>query len=611
MKRFNQLALAVMAVGLAGMSVPAAAASVSGLVNQTLAQVSGDAVIPNQYIVTLNKPAAGDLLAGLPVADQAAALVASVGGGQILHSYEYALRGFAVRINALQADLLRANPLVARVSEDLKVVAYATQNSPASYGLDRIDQRNLPLNSQYNYPDLAGQGAHIYVIDTGLNPNHSEFSGRVGTSRNFISGEAATNWTDCNGHGTHVMGTAGGTSYGVAKKATLHALRVLDCGGSGSSADIIAAMNWLIANQETPAVANMSLGTQYIPFVNTRSAEQEAAVKNMVNANIAVALAAGNDSADACKISPAAAPEALTVGATQSNDAKASYSNYGTCLDLFAPGSAIISADYANNSGSTSMDGTSMASPHVAGALALKRASNPGLTAAQAQSALVSDTTTGKVTSPGTGSPNKLLYVVNSGGGTPVDTAPVANFSASCSNLSCTFTSTSTDDKGIAATSWNFGDSSSGSGSPVSKTYAAPGTYSVTLTVTDTIGQTNVKTQPVTVTAASSGPCSDCTKVSGTLASGGTAYSPSSTGAARNAGQFKGYLRGPAGTDFDLFLEKASTGILGGTTWSIVARGETTSSSEDIVYSGTAGTYRWRIKSYSGAGTYDFYFKNP
>lgn len=571
------------------------------------------ATIPNQYIVQLRKPLDGSVLSNTSIATQAQSLLTTVGGGQVLHTYEYALRGFAVRISPAQASLLALNPLVASVNPDVQMKAIATQNNPPSYGIDRVDQRDLPLSASYTYADTAGQGAHVYVIDSGLNANHSDFAGRVGTSRNFVGGGLLgtgsvdpANWADCNGHGTHVSGTAVGTVYGVAKKATLHAVRVLDCQGTGSGSAILAGIDWVAANAQQPAVANLSLGT-----LNGRSTDQETAVRNLVNANVAVAVAAGNDSKSACQTSPAAEPAVLTVGATERTDQMASYSNFGPCLDLFAPGTDILSANYSNNTGSSTLSGTSMASPHVAGALAIKRAQNAAVSAADVQVAVVSDTTPNKVTSPGTGSPNKLLYVPVAGGGTPVDPPPVANFTVSCTNLTCSFNGTgSTDDKGIASYAWAFGDGSNGSGATVSKSYSAAGSYTAALTVTDTVSQTHTKSQTVTVTApAGTGPCSDCTTKTGTLASGGTAYDPNSSGFASNGGAFKGYLRGAAGTDFDLFLEKYSSGLLAG--WSVVARGETTTSSEDVTYSGSAGTYRWRITSYSGAGSYTFYVKNP
>jgi len=586
-------------------AAPASAAPLTDLLAPAQA-----GVIAGQYVVTLNKPQAGDALAGLPLPDQVQQLLAGVGGGQVLYTYEYALRGFAVRLSPVQADLLRLNPLVERVSPDVVMQAVATQ-SGATWGIDRADQRDLPLNGQYGYPDQAGQGVHIYVIDTGINPNHGEFSGRVGSSRNFVApplfGSAdPADWDDCNGHGTHVSGTTAGTTYGIAKKATVHAVRVLDCQGSGSGSAILAGIDWVVANHESPAVANLSLGT-----LTGRSTEQETAVRNLVNAGVAVAVAAGNDNKDACTTSPAAEPTVLTVGATESNDARASYSNYGTCLDLFGPGSNIVSASYSNNTGTATMSGTSMASPHVAGALALIRGQNPALTAAQAQAQLVSDTTAGKVTSPGSGSVNKLLYVSNSGT-TPVDNPPLASFTFSCTDLSCAFDgSASTDDQGIAAYAWNFGDGSGGNGATVSHSYAAGGTYSVTLTVTDTVSQAHASSQSVTVTAAGgSAPCSNCTKTSGTLASGGTVYQPSSSGFTSAGGTFKGWLRGPVGADFDLYLEKYSSGLFGGS-WSSVASATGNTASEDISYSGTSGTYRWRVKAYSGSGGYDLYVQNP
>jgi serine protease len=564
-----------------------------------------DGRIPDQYIVQLHKPAPDHPLAGTSLAAQARQLAAAH-GGQVLFVYEHALRGFAVRLPDAAAHALALNPLVASVNPDVRMRAIATQTG-ATWGLDRSDQRSLPLSGAYTYPDHAGQGVHVYVIDTGLNPDHVEFTGRVGTGRNFVApllllgSPDPADWDDCNGHGTHVSSTAVGTTWGVAKKATIHAVRVLDCLGSGSGAAILAGIDWVAANHQSPAVANLSLGT-----LNGRSSDQETAVRNLVNANVAVAVAAGNDDEDACNTSPAAEPAVLTTGATSINDARASFSNFGACLDLFAPGASIVAADYGGTTGSTTMSGTSMASPHVAGALALARGGNSALTGAQAQAQVVSETTPGVVTDPGAGSPNTLLYVPNSGG-TPVDNPPEAAFTFSCTGLTCSFDAGgSTDDRGIAAYGWAFGDATGGSGATVSHSYAAAGTYPVTLTVTDTVNQTDTATQNVTVsTDGTTAPCGNCTKYTGTLASGGTAYHPGTAGFAFSGGTLKGYLRGPASADFDLYLERYSSGLLGG--WSVVARAEGTTSVEDISYSAGSGTYRWRVKSYSGSGSYEFW----
>lgn len=360
------------------------------------------AIVPGQYIVVLQPAelrAANDPNGqAVSAADFAAATVAAY-GGEILFTYEVALSGFAAQLPDAAVAELQANPNVAYLEPNRVVTLDATQ-SPATWGLDRIDQRSLPLNNSYTY-NATGQGVHVYVIDTGVLAAHSEFSGRMGNGYTAINDGRGSN--DCNGHGTHVAGTAAGTTWGVAKQATVHAVRVLNCSGSGTYAAIIAGVDWVTNNHVKPAVANMSLG-------GTASSSVDQAVSNSIAAGITYAVAAGNSGANACNYSPARTANAITVGATTNSDARASYSNYGSCLDIFAPGSSITSAWYTSNTATNTISGTSMASPHVAGAAALYLQTNPSASPATVRSALVNNATTGIVTSAGTGSPNVLLY---------------------------------------------------------------------------------------------------------------------------------------------------------------------------------------------------------
>jgi serine protease len=323
-------------------------------------------------------------------------------GAKLLRSYENVLRGFVVDADDRALAKLLADPRVAYVEEDGYARINATQ-SGATWGLDRVDQRNLPLSSTYTYNTTAA-GVHAYIIDTGMLATHNEYAGRVGNGFDAVGG--GTN--DCHGHGTHVAGTVGGTTYGVAKGVTLHPVRVLDCGGSGTWAGVIAGIDWVAANRVLPAVANMSLG-------GGANASVDTAVANLTNAGVTVAVAAGNNSSDACSFSPARAPSAITVGSTTSTDAASSFTNWGTCLDIFAPGSSITSSWNTGNSATNTISGTSMASPHVAGAAALYLASNPSASPATVRNALVANATPSKVTGiPGSGSPNLLLYTLGS-----------------------------------------------------------------------------------------------------------------------------------------------------------------------------------------------------
>jgi len=268
----------------------------------------------------------------------------------------------------------------------------------ATWGLDRIDQRSLPLNGTYSY-DYTGAGVTAYIIDTGIRISHNEFSGRARWGATFAGGPATD---DCNGHGTHVAGTVGGTTYGVAKGVSLVAVKVLGCGGSGTTTGVVSGINWVADDASGPAVANMSLG-------GGASNSIDAAVNGAISAGVTFAVAAGNENANACNYSPARVPAAITVGATTSTDARASYSNIGTCLDIFAPGSGITSAWKNSNTATNTISGTSMATPHVTGAAALQLQRSPGSTPAQVRDALVNNASSlsGNM---GAGSPGKLLY---------------------------------------------------------------------------------------------------------------------------------------------------------------------------------------------------------
>lgn len=409
------------------------AAAAALLSTSALSAASGVQRIPNQYIVVLDTAALPASMARLGFNDLVQSTLVQVGGGKVLAQYRSALTGFAARITANQAAALAKLSYVKLVEQDQVMRASATQTG-ATWGLDRVDQRNLPMDGNYIYKDQAGAGVHVYVIDTGLNASHSEFTGRVGAGQNFApnndgligsfipggivpintgaldfgtglfsSPTDPADTTDCNGHGSHVAGTAVGTTYGVAKQATIHAVRVLGCNGSGSNAGVIAGVDWLAANAVKPAVGNMSLG-------GGDSAALDTAVQNVINSGVAMAVAAGNDSANACSGSPNKLPAAITVGSTDNGDGMSSFSNFGACLDLFAPGGDITSADYSNNSGSTVLSGTSMASPHVAGAIALILGAAPSATPGDVLTTLIANASAGKLTSIGANSPNLLLY---------------------------------------------------------------------------------------------------------------------------------------------------------------------------------------------------------
>jgi len=343
------------------------------------------------YIVTFRD--------GVTDAPGLARAMAASNGGELGYIYTTAMKGFSVQLPGRAAEALARNPNVAMVELDGIVSIEATQ-SGATWGLDRTDQRDLPLSGTYTYTN-TGAGVRAYIVDTGIRGTHVEFTGRMAAGYTAINDRNGT--SDCNGHGTHVAGTVGGTTYGIAKGVTLVPVRVLNCRGSGTNSGVIAGVDWVAAQTHRPAVANMSLG-------GGANTSLDNAVANAVSRGITFVVAAGNSGANACNYSPARAASAITVGATTSTDARASYSNFGSCVDIFAPGSSITSAWHKNDTQTNTISGTSMASPHVAGVAALVLQGSPSASPSSVTNAILGNATSGKVTNAGTGSPNLLLY---------------------------------------------------------------------------------------------------------------------------------------------------------------------------------------------------------
>ncbi|MGI8498835.1 MAG: S8 family serine peptidase [Gemmatimonadaceae bacterium] len=463
--------------------------------------VAGD-VIPGHYLVTFRSDVSD-------VEGQAKILVGRHNGA-LKHLYKSAIKGFAAsNLTPQAAEAIAQLPFVALVEQDKVMHAIGTEANPPSWGLDRIDQHPLPLDNSYTY-NVSGTGVVAYIIDTGIMFGHTEFASPNGPRAVTGVDEVTPGGTaaDCNGHGTHVSGTVGGSTFGVAKAVSLVAVRVLDCGGSGSTSGVAAGIDWVTADHKPggsragqPAVANMSLG-------GSQSTTLDQAVTNSIAAGVTYAIAAGNGNIfqvaqDACTTSPADVATAITVSATDITDTKASWANYGTCVKIFAPGVNITSSWYSSTTATNTISGTSMATPHVTGAAALYLEANPGAAPAAVLTALTTNATAGVVKSPGTGSPNKLLYSAFIGGAPPPPPGPpVASFTWSCSGLTCSFDGSTSTAQAGASYSWSFGDGKqNGSGVTTTHSYSGAGSYSVTLTVTDAGGSSTSPPQTVTVTA--------------------------------------------------------------------------------------------------------------
>lgn len=350
-------------------------------------------VIPDRYVVVFKD----DVRDAPGLARQ----LTAAHGGTVHYTYQHAIKGFAATLPAAAARALESNPNVRYVAQDEQVKAVQV----GSWGLDRVDQRDLPLNGSYTY-NQSGAGVTVYVIDTGIETSHWDFGGRASAGYDAYGGNAQ----DCNGHGTHVAGTVGGASYGVAKSVGLVSVRVLDCDGYGTWSGVIAGIDWVRYYRSGPAVANLSLGGGAYQAADD-------AIENLVASGVTVAVAAGNWGDDACYYSPARAPSALTVGATDQYDQQTYYSNWGGCVDLYAPGDGITSAWLYG--GTNTISGTSMASPHVAGTAALYLQTNPSASPATVGSAVLNNATPGRLYSLGAGSPNLLVYTLFGGTVTP------------------------------------------------------------------------------------------------------------------------------------------------------------------------------------------------
>ena len=429
-------------------------------------------------------------------------------GGVLGRTWSTAIKGFSATLPAAAAIALANNPNVAYVEPDREGGIIGSSQLNPTWGLDRIDQED-GSDGMYNY-DNDGRRATVYVLDTGVRDSHGEFGGRAEFIKNGAIGDFVGDVygltfgaEDCHGHGTPVSGTIGGSTYGVAKNVQIRVGRVVNCNGGGFVSTVITAVNWITANAPDPqnSVVSMSLGYGKVQSLRD-------VVQASVGKGIHYSVAAGNGNfggrpKDACSESPAGAPGANTVGATDSSDQEASFSNYGTCVDILAPGVGVKSAWIDSDQDTKTISGTSMATPHVAGAIALYLTKNPGASPTAISQALKDNASADKISlhrsSRRNGTPNLLLKTRPLPGSLPQNLPPVADFAFDCTNLTCDFTDKSLDDGGVVSRSWTFGDGNTSTETDPTHLYASAETYTVTLTVTDAGGLSDMSSQQVIV----------------------------------------------------------------------------------------------------------------
>jgi subtilisin family serine protease len=408
--------------------------------------------------------------------------------------FSHALNGFVARIPRQAVAGILRNPHVQSVEADGPITGDTQVQADPTWGLDRIDQRELPLDNGYSYA-YTGHGVTAYIIDSGIRFDHVDFEGRA--KRGFDAFSDGQDGSDCRGHGTHVAGTVGGRTWGVAKSVRLVSVRVLDCNGRGTVSGAIAGIDWIIRNNAGPAVANMSLGAAKNESLNQ-------AVRNLAAAGVQVSVAAGNSDTDACTVSPASTREAITVGSAGSSrrNVRRPYSNWGDCVDVFAPGSEITSASHLDPVSSVVMSGTSMAAPHAAGVMALWLEAEPTLMSAQLHQLVIANATQDIVEDAKSANAH-MLHSLRDGAASlppPSSPPPSASFSAACEDTDCAFTDESSPAASIVAWAWDLGDGSTSSARNPARHYAKAGTYTVVQTVTDDMGLTDTAARTILVT---------------------------------------------------------------------------------------------------------------